>query len=91
MIKIIKLSLAAKLRNGIAVALAAVFLPLPFFPLSIRINMREITTMLGDYGALSTLCTIFIAEAIVSMWMGRPFSIFLILPVGRKNLEQETH
>jgi len=68
-ITIIKLSLAAKLRNGMAVALAAAFLPLPFFPLTVRINMADITALLGDYGVLSTLCTIFIGEAIISMWL----------------------
>ena len=53
-----KLSLTTELRNGIAVALAASFLPLPFLPLSIRINMDEITTMLGDYDVIFTLRTI---------------------------------
>ena len=60
LITIIKLSLAAKMRNSIAVALVAAFLPLPFFSLTVRINMAEITALLGDYGFLSTLCTIFI-------------------------------
>ncbi len=69
LITIIKLSLAVKMRNSIAVALAAAFLPLPFFPLTVRINMADITALLGDYGVLSTLCTIFIGEAIISMWL----------------------
>ena len=31
--------------------------------------MADITALLGDYGVLSTLCTIFIGEAIISMWL----------------------
>ena len=69
LITIIKLSLAVKMRNSMIVVLVAAFLPLPFFPLTVRINMADITALLGDYGVLSTLCTIFIGEAIISMWL----------------------
>ena len=69
LITVIKLSLAVKLRNGMAVALAAAFLPLPFFSLTVRINMADITALLGDYNVISTLCTIFIGEAVISMWL----------------------
>lgn len=31
--------------------------------------MADITALLGDFDVLSTLCTIFIGEAIISMWL----------------------